>query len=41
MSGNQMGARSVKALQSVFAQVKTLLPGKSDAEYWRKIGATR
>ncbi|MGP3983044.1 discoidin domain-containing protein [Streptomyces sp. KR80] len=40
VSGDQMGARSIKALQAVFGQVKNLLPGKTDAEYWKLIGAT-
>ncbi|WP_373310153.1 chitinase [Jeongeupia naejangsanensis] len=40
VSGNQMGARSVSALQGVFSQLKTLWPGKTDAQYWAMIGAT-
>ncbi|WP_157670151.1 carbohydrate-binding protein [Chitinibacter sp. GC72] len=40
VSGTQMGNRSVLALQNVFNQVKTLWPGKTDAQYWAMMGAT-
>jgi len=40
VSGNQMGNRSVLALQNVFNQVKALWPGKTDAQYWSMLGAT-
>ncbi|SMC24293.1 hypothetical protein SAMN02745857_01823 [Andreprevotia lacus DSM 23236] len=39
VSGKQMGARGVLALQNVFQQLKALLPGKSDAQYWAMMGA--
>jgi chitodextrinase len=40
VSGTQMGNRSVLAVQNVFNQVKTLWPGKTDAQYWAMLGAT-
>ncbi|WP_035059143.1 carbohydrate-binding protein [Andreprevotia chitinilytica] len=39
-SSGQMGSRSVTALQLSFNQIKNLLPGKTDAQYWAMIGAT-
>ncbi|KAF0812825.1 putative bifunctional chitinase/lysozyme [Andreprevotia sp. IGB-42] len=39
VSGKQMGARGVLALQNVFAQLKALQPGKTDAQYWAMLGA--
>ncbi|WP_148716954.1 carbohydrate-binding protein [Chitinolyticbacter meiyuanensis] len=40
VSGNQMGARSIQALQGVHAQIKALWPGKTDAQYWGMMSAT-
>ncbi|TJZ73034.1 carbohydrate-binding protein [Chitiniphilus eburneus] len=40
VSGNQMGARSILALQKVHAQIKNLWPGKTDAQYWGMLSAT-
>ncbi|HEU4325017.1 MAG TPA: carbohydrate-binding protein [Roseiflexaceae bacterium] len=40
VSGNQMGARSVLALQRVHAQIKNLWPGKTDAQAWAMLAAT-
>lgn len=40
VSGSQMGDRSILALQKAMGQVKTLLPGKTDAEYWAMMSAT-
>ncbi|KAF0814559.1 putative bifunctional chitinase/lysozyme [Andreprevotia sp. IGB-42] len=40
VSGNQMGDRSVLALQNVFSQIKALWPGKTDAQYWAMLSAT-
>ncbi|WP_255992308.1 carbohydrate-binding protein [Chitinolyticbacter albus] len=40
VSGNQMGARSIQALQGVHGQIKALWPGKTDAQYWGMMSAT-
>ncbi|UXY17288.1 glycosyl hydrolase family 18 protein [Chitiniphilus purpureus] len=39
VSGKQMGARSILALQKVHAQLKSVWPGKTDAQYWGMLGA--
>jgi hypothetical protein len=40
VSGNQMGQASINALKTVEVQLKTLLPGRSDAQLWSMIAAT-
>jgi hypothetical protein len=40
VSGRQMGARSIQALQRVHAQIKQVWPGKTDAQYWSMLAAT-
>jgi hypothetical protein len=40
VSGSQMGQASINALKKVEAQLKTLLPGRTDAQLWTMIAAT-
>jgi hypothetical protein len=40
VSGPQMGERSILALEKGMVQVKQLLPGKIDADYWSMMAAT-
>ncbi|WP_034592507.1 ricin-type beta-trefoil lectin domain protein [Hamadaea tsunoensis] len=40
VSGSQMGQASINALKKVEGQLKTLLPGRTDAQLWAMIAAT-
>jgi hypothetical protein len=40
VSGNQMGQRSILALQKVVAQLRSIYPGRSDAQLWSMMAAT-
>lgn len=37
---DQMGANAIQAANSVFAQLKTLYPAKTDAQLWAMVGVT-